>query len=112
MQPEIPVIDGGFLMRIPNMNQSMRPKENNGRSETNEQKLLAIFIDVSFSKEDAAKTLGITVSGAYKLLQRMCKQGLLIARKQGRQWMHSAPSIMGKSMLPGEISPDLANGAV
>lgn len=59
---------------------------------TNGQRLLAAFADTSFSKNEAAGVLGITVSGAYKLLQRMTEQGLLVARKEGKQWIYSAPA--------------------
>jgi ATP-dependent DNA helicase RecG len=96
VQPAIPVVDGGFLIRIPNMNHNLRPEENNGKFETNEQRLLTVFTDASFNKEEAAGLLGMTVSGAYKLLQRMTEQGLLVARKQGRQWMYNKPS--GKAL--------------
>jgi ATP-dependent DNA helicase RecG len=95
-QPEIPVVDGGFIIRVPNMNYNLRPEEKNGKSETNEQRLLTVFADASFNKEDAAGVLGMTVSGAYKLLQRMTEQGLLVARKQGRQWIYNEPSGMAK----------------
>ena len=95
-QPEIPIVDGGFLIRIPNMNHNLKPEEKNGKSETNEQRLLNVFADTSFSKEDAADVLGMTVSGAYKLLQRMTEQGLLFARKQSRQWIYSKPSAQVK----------------
>ncbi|MCL2010282.1 MAG: hypothetical protein FWG71_07010 [Synergistaceae bacterium] len=93
-QPEIPVVDGGFLIRIPNMNYYIGRGAGNGRngSVTNEQRLLEAFTDANFSKEDAADILGITVSGAYKLLQRMTEQGLLVARKKGKRWIYSKPS--------------------
>ena len=91
-QPEIPVIDGGFLIRIPNLNYfSADTTENDkGVPETNEQRLLTLFADTSFSKEDAADALGLSVNGAYKLLQRMTEQGLLVARKEGKQWVYSS----------------------
>ena len=97
-QPEIPVVNGGFLIRIPNMNHDLRQKENTAKTETNEQKLLSEFAGVSFNKDEAANVLGITVSGAYKLLQRMIEKGLLVARKQGKQWIYSAPSSMVKGI--------------
>jgi len=90
VQPEIPVIDGGFLIRIPNMNHNSGNGMANGKStiQNNEQKLLSIFSDTTFSKEEAADVLGISVSGAYKMLQRMAGQKLLIARKDGKQWIY------------------------
>ena len=94
MQPEIPVVDGGFLIRIPNKNFRIEQDTGNGKAVgvTNERQLLAAFADVDFGKEDAANVLGITVSGAYKLLQRMVEQGLLVSHKEGRQWIYSEPS--------------------
>ena len=94
MQPEIPVVDGGFLIRIPNMNYIAQVGTANGKSvaQTNEQRLLSIFSDTRFNKEEAADVLGISVSGAYKLLQRMAEQGLLVAHKEGKQWVYSNTS--------------------
>ena len=73
------------------MNYNISNGAENGKlfNGTNEQRLFALFSDVSFNKEDAAKVLGITVSGAYKLLQRMKEQGLLTSQKQGKQWVYS-----------------------
>jgi ATP-dependent DNA helicase RecG len=90
VQPEIPVIDGGFLIRIPNMNYNIGNGAVNGKATTqnNEQRLLSIFPDTAFNKEEAADVLGISVSGAYKMLQRMADQKLLIARKEGKQWIY------------------------
>jgi len=91
VKPEIPVISGGFLIRIPNMNYAI---QNNGSSikiinGSNEQILLDAFPNTSFKKEDAAYVLGISASGAYKLLQRMTNRGLLFARKKGNRWEYS-----------------------
>jgi len=91
IKPEIPVVDGGFLIRIPNLNYYVLQGESNGKvTETNENRLLATFSDTTFNKEEAADVLGITVSGAYKLLQRMTEQGLLTAHKEGRQWVYGS----------------------
>jgi len=95
-QPEIPVIDGGFLIRLPNVNYHIEREEKNENAETNEKRLLAIFADSRFNKKEAADVLGITASGAYKLLQRMAEQGLLVARKQGRQWIYGTPPSAAK----------------
>jgi len=76
------------------MNHSPKPEANIARTETSEQQLLSVFAETSFKKEEAAVVLGITVSGAYKLLQRMTEQGLLVAHKQGKQWVYSEPSGM------------------
>ena len=96
-QPEIPIVDGGFLIRIPNRNYNRHQEEGNGKTETNENKLLTVFAEISFNKEEAASALGMTVSGAYKLLQKMTKQGVLVARKQGKQWIYRNSSTVGHS---------------
>ena len=89
MKPEIPVINGGFLIRLPNLNYHiMHINRNNIVSGSNEQRLLALFHNNRFSKADAAEALNISESGAYKLLQRMTKQGLLNAQKSGKQWLY------------------------
>ncbi|MCL2226494.1 MAG: hypothetical protein FWB97_02550 [Oscillospiraceae bacterium] len=91
VEPEIPVIDGGFLIRIPNMNCTIKRGIAGGKitNGSNEQRLLDVFSDISFKKEDAADALGISASGAYKLLQRMTERGLLAARKEGNKWVYS-----------------------
>ena len=55
----------------------------------NEQRVLGAFSDTFFNKEDAAELLGISVNGAYKLMQQMRKKGLLYAEKSGRKWIYS-----------------------
>jgi len=87
VQPEIPVVNGGFLIRVPNQNYSLQQSKVNASSR--EQRLLEAFADVAFSKEDAAEALGISVSGAYKLLVRMGEKKLIRARKEGRRWIYS-----------------------
>jgi len=111
IKPEIPVINGGFLIRLPNRNNDILVvKENSVTYNTgkqplcsrdlqpgarripegsNEQKLLFTFPNGNFGKEDAAKILCISESGAYKLLERMKKQGLLNAQKAGKKWLYS-----------------------
>ena len=90
--PEIPVIDGGFLIRLPNMNYKLPNVVTNGKTfnGSNEQRLLDAFANMCFNKEDAAEILGISPSGAYKLLQRMVKNGLLAVRKEGKKWTYSS----------------------
>jgi ATP-dependent DNA helicase RecG len=90
VKPEIPVIDGGFLIRIPNMNYNNGNGAANGKItiQSNEQRILSIFSDATFNKKEAADALGISVSGAYKILQRMADQKLLIAHKEGKQWVY------------------------
>jgi len=85
-KPTIPVVDGGFLIRLPNRNYNLQQIKENVTSR--EKQILETFLLAGFSKEDAAKVLGISVSGAYKLLIRMSEKGLLQTRKKGRQWMY------------------------
>jgi hypothetical protein len=91
VKPKIPVIDGGFLIRLPNMNYALKNEVivNKVANGSNEQRLIDTFSDTSFSKEDAADVLGISVSGAYKLLQRMTERGLIVARKEGKRFIYS-----------------------
>jgi ATP-dependent DNA helicase RecG len=88
--PEIPVIDGGFLIRMPNINHALPKDAVNGKipNGSSEQQLLDTFAGISFNKDDAANALGLSHSGAYKLLQRMVENGLLVARKEGKQWSY------------------------
>ena len=94
VKPEIPVVDGGFLICIPNMNYNRQFEKSNGNiiKDTNEQKLLAAFEQMSFNKEDAAKALSLSESGAYKFLRRMCEKEVLTAEKAGKQWMYRIKS--------------------
>jgi ATP-dependent DNA helicase RecG len=103
-QPKIPVIDGGFLLRLPNMNYAANISAPSGKPAalTNEQQLISIFSDSSFSKYEAADVLGISVSGAYKLLQRMTEQGLLVAHKEGSQWIYSEPLVYARQIAQSD----------
>ena len=87
VQPEIPVVSGGFLIRVPNQNYGLQ--QNKVNAGNREQRVLEMFADAEFSKEDAAKALSISISGAYKLLVRMIEKKLLQARKEGRQWIYT-----------------------
>jgi ATP-dependent DNA helicase RecG len=91
-EPEIPVIDGGFLIRIPNINHVLPNTFSTGKitNGSSEQQLLDTFAGINFNKEDAADVLGISQSGAYKLLQRMVENSLLFAKKEGKQWTYSS----------------------
>jgi len=89
-KPEIPIVNGGFLIRLPNMNYKNLENKEIGKvvSGSNEQRLLEAFPDKSYSKEEAADLLGLSVSGAYKLLQRLASQNIVAANKEGRQWVY------------------------
>lgn len=87
VKPEIPIVGGGFIIRLPNQNYKLQ----NAKSYANnrEQNLFEAFREVEFTKEDAAKTLGISVNSAYKLLVRMSEKGLLTTKKDSKQWKYS-----------------------
>ncbi|HCA29564.1 MAG TPA: AAA family ATPase [Ruminococcaceae bacterium] len=87
VKPEIPVVDGGFLIRLPNQNYGFQKAR--ATTSEREQRLLEVFSNAEFTKKDAAEMLGISVSGAYKLLVRMSEKGLLNAQKDGKQWVYS-----------------------
>ena len=89
VEPEIPVIDGGFLIRIPNMNYMIDTANTKIANGINEQRLLDTFAGIKFTKEDAAGVLGISASGAYKLLHRMTGRGLIVVRKDGKKLTYS-----------------------
>ena len=87
VKPEIPIVSGGFLIRLPNQNYNL--KQNKMNANSREQQILTKFEIIEFNKEDAAEALGISVSGAYKMLVRMNEKKLITARKDGRQWLYS-----------------------
>ena len=90
VKPEIPIVDGGFLMRIPNKNYNNQfVNEKKVIYGSNEQIILNKYSNECFCKEDIAKILGISNSGAYKLLERMKEQDLLKARKAGKKWLYN-----------------------
>ena len=95
VKPEIPIIDGGFLIRLPNVNytpdfaRESRVAYMGAKTGSNEEKLLTVLADTSFSKEEAAEVMGISESGAYKLLKRMLEQGLINSQKSGKKWIYN-----------------------
>jgi ATP-dependent DNA helicase RecG len=80
--PSIPIVNGGFLISLPNLSAAgayaQLPKGN-------ERLILARFASGEFTKEDAADLLGISPSGAYKLLRRMVRRGSLRSAKRGKE---------------------------
>jgi len=86
LSPEIPIINNAFLISLPNLNiaapvtqsKSMRPISKR------EKLVIARFAGLFFTKQDVADSLEISVSGAYKLLQRMVERGILSCRPNGR----------------------------
>ena len=91
VEPEIPVVDGGFLIRIPNLNYAVEDNIPNRKmaSGTKAQRLMDAFPATRFTKEDAAKVLDISASGAYKLLLQLTAQGLIVAKKDGKKLMYA-----------------------
>jgi ATP-dependent DNA helicase RecG len=85
IKPSIPITNGGFLISLPNLNnhtkanQSLQPKLN-----VSEQRILDELAGTPFTKQNAAELLGISVSGAYKLLARMVERNLLVCKRNGR----------------------------
>jgi len=83
--------DGGFLIRIPNLNYAIEDSISNGKmtNGAKEKRLIDAFSDTRFTKEDAAEVLGISASGAYKLLLKLTEQGLIVSKKDGKKLMYS-----------------------
>jgi ATP-dependent DNA helicase RecG len=88
IKPDMPVINGGFLIHLPNLNYNISETVSSLTVQTNSNRLLNLFRDTTFTKKDAADALGLSVSGAYKLLQNMVAYGQLYAQKAGRQWKY------------------------
>jgi ATP-dependent DNA helicase RecG len=85
LTPDIPITNGGFLISLPNMNAGK------GRSTSRqEQIILEAFPKNEFTKEEAANATEMSVSGCYKLLQRMVKHGLLTAKRVGHGFRYRA----------------------
>jgi ATP-dependent DNA helicase RecG len=81
--PSIPITNDGFLIRLPNAGAAesvpvIAPRRN-------DQLILAHFVNKDFTKQEAADLLGISASGAYKLLRRMAERGKLRSFKRGRE---------------------------
>ena len=88
-KPEIPLIDGGFLIRIPNLNYNFSAITTSTATRTNSDRLAVLYEDTVFTKNDAADALGLSLNGAYKLLQNMVANEQLYAQKSGKQWTYS-----------------------
>jgi ATP-dependent DNA helicase RecG len=83
VQPEIPIIESGFLIQIPNKN--YYHGKTGVKLAAREERIIYAFSGKSFSKSEAAETLELSESGAYKLLSRMNEKGLLKTKKEGKQ---------------------------
>ncbi|MDR1558212.1 MAG: hypothetical protein LBS84_00695 [Clostridiales bacterium] len=80
--PAIPVVNGGFLISLPNLSVTSPAIDT---PKGNESRVLSHFTSGEFIKQNAADLLGISVSGAYKLLQRMAQRGVLRSAKRGKE---------------------------
>ena len=85
--PDIPITNSGFLISLPNLSAvklAVRPSAK-PRVFKSERLFLERFAGQMFTKQDAAKFLGLSVSGAYKLLARMAERGALAQKRNGRE---------------------------
>jgi ATP-dependent DNA helicase RecG len=82
--PSIPIVDSGFLISLPNLSWVNAATMTTTRSNS-EQRILSHFRNVEFTKQNVSDLLGISDSGAYKLLQRMVGDGCLRSRKNDRE---------------------------
>jgi len=97
--PTIPIVNGGFLISLPNLScAATTGKIGNLRS--NEQRVLKVFAGQEFTKQNAADLLGISVSGAYKLLQRMVERRLLMCAKKGKELMYTPSLTIDTNVSP------------
>jgi len=85
--PEIPITNGGFLISLPNLSYFLQTAAK-PRLTANEQKITDRFTG-EFTKQEAANYLGISVSGAYKLLKRMVERNSLFYRKVGKEMIYT-----------------------
>ncbi|MDR3120538.1 MAG: hypothetical protein LBU58_04290 [Clostridiales bacterium] len=88
--PAIPITNGGFLISLPNLSYALQTAAKPCLT-ANEQKITDYFKS-EFIKQEAAELLGISVSGAYKLLQRMTERGLLSYHKAGKEMVYYVSS--------------------
>jgi ATP-dependent DNA helicase RecG len=85
--PSIPVVNGGFLISLPNLSVTSIAIDT---PKGNESRVLSHFTSGEFTKRNAADLLGISVSGAYKLLRRMARRGVLRSAKRGKEIVYSS----------------------
>ncbi|MCL2055070.1 MAG: putative DNA binding domain-containing protein [Oscillospiraceae bacterium] len=93
-EPDIPITNGAFLIRLPNLSIAANVNKSTVKRKTNksEKRILDEFAGQSFTKQNAADLLELSVSGAYKLLARMVDSGLLSCKRNGRE-MHYVVSV-------------------
>ncbi|MDR2132955.1 MAG: putative DNA binding domain-containing protein [Clostridiales Family XIII bacterium] len=83
VSPAIPITSGGFLISLPNLNHVLQLAAK--PLLTDKEQKIADFFKSEFTKQETAELLGISLSGAYKLLQRMVERELLSYRKVGKE---------------------------
>jgi len=103
VMPTIPIVNGGFLISLPNLSSAATALKI-GNLRLNEQRVLEAFAEREFTKQSAADLLGISVSGAYKLLQRMVARGLLMCKKKGKELMYTPSSAINTDLSPNRMS--------
>jgi ATP-dependent DNA helicase RecG len=85
IKPTMPILDGGFLLSLPNRNFTDTFSFPVG---SNEQKLFSIFQNQEFTKSEAAVVLRLSESGAYKFLNKLAEEEILTIRKNGKHFVY------------------------
>ena len=90
-EPDIPIVNGGFLISLPNLNY-LRSRNaadmNTENGDAKEHLILNVFRGRAFTKEEVAEVLRFSANGTYKLLRRMVKDGSLTTEKQGKEFIY------------------------
>ena len=86
-EPDIPITNSAFLISLPNLSVIAKVEKSIPKSKINksEKRVLDEFAERSFTKQNAADLLELSVSGAYKLLARMVERGLLSCKRNGKE---------------------------
>jgi ATP-dependent DNA helicase RecG len=86
-EPDIPITNSAFLISLPNLSVIAKTEKSipKYKINKNEERVLDEFTGRSFSKQNAADLLELSVSGAYKLLARMVGRGLLSCKRNGKE---------------------------
>ena len=87
VEPDIPITNSAFLISLPNLGVAVKTNKLTPKPKIskNEKRILDEFAQKSFTKQNAADLLGLSVSGAYKLLARMVERDLLSCKRNGRE---------------------------
>ncbi|MCL2630544.1 MAG: putative DNA binding domain-containing protein [Firmicutes bacterium] len=102
LSPEFPVTQGGVIISMPNINNTLGELSESDKSKTTngavqskkitvaESSVLKKYAGKTFTKDDVASDFELGQSGAYKLLRRMAEKGLLSVERQGKEFVYSA----------------------